>query len=40
MVNGNRDIGRHTAIRIAGILTYLYHGSRKTAPFWPPLDFK
>ena len=39
IVQGERTITKETAIRLAGLLTFIYHGSSKNAPFWPPPEF-
>lgn len=39
IVQGNYPVNKKTAIRLAGLLTLIYHGDRNTQ-FWCPKNFK
>ncbi|XP_019849675.1 PREDICTED: uncharacterized protein LOC109580678 isoform X2 [Amphimedon queenslandica] len=38
-IQGDYPIIKSVAIRLAGLLAYIYHGSKSSSPFWPPYDY-
>jgi hypothetical protein len=38
IVQGEYPISKKFAIKLAGLLTYIYYGKKSDAPYWPPPD--